>query len=248
MKKILIALIVLAGLTSCNSFHKKESVEYVKNLAKGNYGQTIAVTDTSFNDMTNQDSILKFTQNIGDYINFLFGKEPEITFLSSEKKLTISNNNSAANNEVVQLEIANETTYAIIIMNYNPSTGKVKGIQIGQTQQIIPMTKYWVSLAIGLLVIAFIIYTIVKIKRSDTKKKWLKYILTILINCPTMVISAQTMTLQLFKIQLFGFGFTFFGHQYNVNVAFPLAAIVILYMLTKEKNKNRGAQKEEEVV
>ena len=100
------------------------------------------------------------------------------------------------------------------------------------------ITLFWQFWLFGLLAICvpvFNIYVIIQIKRSDLKKKWLKYIAVLFLNFPTIAY-ASVNGLSFKLLNFLGVGFGSMGFiNYYLAFGIPLGG---LYWLWKLKQKN----------
>ena len=96
--------------------------------------------------------------------------------------------------------------------------------------------SFWIALILGLGVVAFNIFTIVKVKRSNLDRKWLMYLLIILLNAPYIYTSPEKISNGL-SIHILGFGLTFAGQYSFVKIGIPIGAFIAWYKMKKQKQK-----------
>lgn len=98
------------------------------------------------------------------------------------------------------------------------------------------MTKFWLFGIFAAIVLTFNIYTIVMVKRSGLKRKWLAYIGIILLNVPTIQYQAiDGLFLKLLNFQiLLGITFEKAGYLGSIwAVGVPLGAIIAQWRISR---------------
>ncbi|MFD2147345.1 hypothetical protein [Mucilaginibacter antarcticus] len=108
-----------------------------------------------------------------------FGNNLDYSFIKAEKTFgTNTSNNTAPNTTVVFVEYTNRSHFGMIQAVFDDKSGKILDIKTLDIKERIPsMTFYWLFGIIALCIPAFNIYMIILIKRSDMRRKWLKYFL-----------------------------------------------------------------------
>jgi len=85
------------------------------------------------------------------------------------------------------VQINNESKFAYNQVTFDKKTKKIYYISPGSTRYPIPnMSGFWLVGLIGVVIIGFIIFSIIKVAKSELKYKWLYYIGILLINFPTV--------------------------------------------------------------
>ena len=103
------------------------------------------------------------------------------------------------------------------------------------------MLLFWLFGIFPLIVLCFNIYVIRLIKRSDLKKKWLKYLAVILLNTPAISYAAVGgLSFRLINFQiLLGVSFTFMGYLGSVwTFGVPLGGMYWFWKL-KQRQRNQ---------
>lgn len=102
------------------------------------------------------------------------------------------------------------------------------------------MTGFWLFGLLALCVPIFNIYMMVRVKRSQYKKKWLKYLAIIILNVPAVTYNAVNgLSLQLLSFQiLFGISFQYIGYLNSAwTLGIPLGGLYLLWQLKNGKDK-----------
>ncbi len=106
-------------------------------------------------------------------------------------------------------------------------------------EKIPNMLFFWLFGILPILVLIFNIYVIRLIKKSDLKKKWLKYLGVLFFNVPAISFSAVnglSFSLLSFQIML-GLSFNYMGYLSSVwTFGIPLGGIYWLWKLNKKIN------------
>jgi hypothetical protein len=171
-----------------------------------------------------------------------FGSKLEYNFISAEKKISSNKeDNLPPNTTLVLIEFHNTNEVGVLQVLFDDKTAKIENIKTLDVKQPIPnMTKFWLFGLFAIIVLAFNIYTIVMVKRSNLKKKWLSYLAIILLNVPT--IQYQAVNGLFFKFLYFQFllGVSFQNSGYlssNWAIGIPLGAIFILWKLNSPQEE-----------
>lgn len=232
--KNIILLFASICLLGCNIPNQEKSVKYVKDIAEGNYEKVLEETDNLLFKITPKDSFLIFSRKLNKSINNCFDDKSKIYLLSSE----IKTKGEATANQIATVEICNDKDFVDIQLHFNLDTGKVTGVYVSDIYKVPSKTRYWISFAIGFIICIFVIYTIVRIKKSNMKKKWIKYLFVVFFNFPTLIITPINTHLKILKFQLFGFGLTAPNTHYTVEIALPIVSIIMLIIMSYGKKKN----------
>lgn len=167
-----------------------------------------------------------------------FGSKLEYSFMKAEKKFsTDKEDNLPPNTTLVQIEFHGDKYVGVMEVLFDDKTKKIDNIKALDVKQLIPdMTKFWLFGILAAIVVAFNIYTIVMVKRSGLKRKWLAYIGIILLNVPSIQYHAiDGLFFKLLNFQfLLGVSFQkmgYFGSAWAV--AIPLGAIVAQWRISR---------------
>ncbi len=165
-----------------------------------------------------------------------FGTKLDYTFISAEKKFSSDKeDNLPPNTTLVLIEFHNTKEVGVLQVLFDDKTAKIENIKTLDVKQPIPdMTKFWLFGLFAIIVLALNIYTIIMVKRSNLKKKWLSYIAIILLNVPTIQYSAANgLFLKLLYFQfLLGVSFESGGYLSSTwAIGIPIGAIFILWKL-----------------
>ena len=167
-----------------------------------------------------------------------FGTKLEYSFMSAEKKFSSDKDeNLPPNTTLVDIEIHGEKYVGILQVLFDDKTKKIDNIKTLDVKQLIPnMSKFWLFGIFAAIVLAFNIYTIVMVKRSGLKRKWLAYVGIILLNVPTIQYHAiDGLFFKLLNFQfLLGVSFQKMGYFGSIwAVAIPLGAIVAQWRISR---------------
>ena len=167
-----------------------------------------------------------------------FGTKLEYSFVKAEKKFSSNKEeNLPPNTTLVQIEFHGDKYVGVMEVLFDDKTRKIDNIKTLDVKQLIPdMTKFWLFGIFAAGVLAFNIYTIVMVKRSGLKRKWLAYIGIVLLNIPTIqynAIGGLSFKLLYFQI-LLGVSFQKMGYLGSAwAVAIPLGAIIAQWRISQ---------------
>jgi len=248
LKQTLLLILTLSFFSSCdfinNTLTYKDTTEgFVEALIKGDYEKSLtfmAIESEAFKN-TNIDTL---KLRLGDFQNIIitnFGKELNYKFMTAEKTFsTVENESTAPNTTKAQIEFSNDKEFGVFEITFDDTSNKILYIQTLDIKEKIPsMTMFWLFGILAICVPIFNIWVIIKIKKSDLKKKWLKYIGVIFLNVPAITYSAvYGFSLNLLSFQiLFGISFSYMGYIGSAwTFGVPLGGIYWLWKLNKNKD------------
>jgi hypothetical protein len=126
---------------------------------------------------------------------------------------------------------------------FDDKSKKILNINTLDVKEPIPsMAFFWIFGLVAICIPIFNIYVIRQIKRSNLKKKWLKYIAVIFLNVPAITYSAVTgIALKLLNFQiLLGISFGYMGYLSSFwTFGIPLGGLYWLWKL-KQHSKLTG--------
>lgn len=102
------------------------------------------------------------------------------------------------------------------------------------------MTLFWLFGLLAICIPVFNIYVIRQIKRSNLKKKWLKYIAVIFLNTPAITYAAVNgLSFKLINFQiLLGVSFGYMGYLNSYwTFGIPLGGLYWFWKLRQQKNE-----------
>jgi len=253
--KLFSFILIILTLTSCqfisntNSYTDK-SVQFLEHLLDGkiddSYNQ-FALENDAFKN-TDKDALKEGLYQFRSDLISQYGKEIEFSFLGATKTTYTTQQHQFPNVTVLNIAFENDTDYGRVEFIFDDNTGKILNVTPDYAKLPIPsMTLHYVCIILGLIILAFNIYTIIKVKRSNFKRKWMIYIGIIFLNFPTIIYNTSTgFDYQIFKFQFFGFGIDAFGTYFsNVFLSLPIGAIYWFWkvnQLKKEEEFNQFAE------
>jgi len=251
IKRSVLALLVFSTLVAgCqfvgNIFQYKDTAKaFVNSLINDDYNK--AVTYMALNHEsaknTNIDTLKKGLSNFKTLLTTNFGTELEYSFVSANKTFSKEANPNTTN---VQIQLNNKKEFGILEVIFDDQSHKILNINLLQIKQPIPsMTVFWLFGLLAFCIPAFNIYVIRLIKKSDLKKKWVKYLAVVLLNTPSILYNAASgLSFKLVSFQfLFGIGFGYMGYLNSVwTFGIPLGGLYWLWRLKqREKQKAEAA-------
>jgi hypothetical protein len=246
LKQTLLLILTISLFTSCdfinNAFTYKDTTEgFVEALIEEDYEKSVsfmAIENEAYKS-TNIDSLKSGLGNFRNVIVSNFGKELNYKFITAEKTLsTVEGESTAPNTTFAQIEFSNETDFGVFEITFDDNSNKILHIKTLDLKEKIPnMTMFWLFGILAICVPIFNIWIIRKIKKSNLKKKWLKYIAVIFLNVPAITYSAVyglSFSLLTFQI-LFGISFSYMGFLSSAwTFGIPLGGLYWLWKLNKK--------------
>ena len=246
MKQITLTILIVFMLTSCefisNSFtYNNKTKEFIENLLNEDYDKCIDLFDMD-NEMatnTNVDTMKIGLSNFRQVVIKNWGKDLNYTFLTAEKTFsTKAEENTPPNTTQVKVQISNKKNFGILKVLFDDKSKKILNINTLDINEPIPsMTLYWLFGIMAICIPIFNIYVIRKIKRSDLKKKWFKYIAVIFLNVPSLTYAAVNgFSFQLLNFQfLLGISFSYMGYLNSAwTFGLPLGGLYWFWKLRRK--------------
>ena len=236
-------------LTSCdfikNTFtYKDKTKDFVETLIKEDYTKCVdqmAMTH-EMAENTNIDTMKIGLANFRQLIVNNWGTELEYSFMKSEKKFsTVEADNTPPNTTLALIEFNNKKEFGVLEVLFDDKSQKILNIKTLDVKAPIPtMTYFWLFGLLAICIPIFNIYVIRQIKRSDLKKKWLKYIAVIFLNTPAITYSAVSgLSFKLINLQILlgvSFGYMGFLNSYWT-FGIPLGGLYWFWKLRQQKNE-----------
>jgi len=248
LKQILLTILTVLILTSCefisNTFkYKNTTKEFIETLLKEDYDKCVDYLalehETAKN--TNIDTIKMAFRNFRERIVSNFGTELDYSFMQSEKKFsTEESENTPPNTTVVFVEFANKKDFGVLKVLFDDTSKKILNINTLDVKEAIPsMTTFWLYGLLAICVPIFNVYVIRKIKRSDLKRKWLKYLGVILLNVPAFTYAAvEGFSFKILNFQIMlGISFEYTGYLNSAwSFGLPLGGLYWFFKLRQKSN------------
>lgn len=246
-RQIVLIILTVAMLTSCNFIsnyfnYRDTTKQLINDILKQDYDSAIklfALERPSFAGTANDSLKARLPVFRGIIVNN-FGEHLDYTMMTAEKKWsTVEEENTPPNTTVVLMQFANDKEFGVLKVWFDDISKKVVYIKTLDIRQPIPsMTIFWLFGLIPLCVLGFNIYVIRKIKRSDLKKKWLKYIAVTFLNVPAITYAAVNgFSFSLLSFQfLLGVSFSYMGYlSSSWTFGIPLGGLYWFWKLSRPK-------------
>lgn len=193
--------------------------------------------DNSIAKKTNNDSLKLNLLDFRQTIVKDFGKELKYNFVKAER-----NNLSVENNATIAyIEFYNKKDYGVFEVIFDNSTNKIISLQISKNKKSIPdRTYFWLFGLFAICIPIFNIYVIIQVKRSGLKRKWLKYIMIVIFNVPTITYMAiNGLSFKLLNFQfLLGVSFNLMGYVNSfISIGIPIGGLYWIWKLYKLKTE-----------
>lgn len=252
MNKILRFLILITSIgliSSCdfisNTLTYKETTEnFVNSLIKEDYEQAVQYMALEHEAAKNAniDTLKSNLSGIRKAIVNNFGTKLNYTLANSEKSFsTIKGESTATNTTKAQIQYSNDKEFGVFQIIFDDHSNKILHIKILDVRREIPnMTIFWLFGLIAICIPIFNIYVIRRIKQSNMKRKWLKYIAVLFFNFPAITYSAVNgLSIDLLSFQiLLGISFNYMGYFSSYwTFGIPLGGFYWLWKTNRVKKK-----------
>lgn len=248
-KQVVLTILTASLLTGChfisNTFKYKDTTkEFVETLIKEDYNKCVdfMAMDHEMAKNTNIDTMKMGLANFRQLIVSNWGTELEYSFMKSEKKFSaLEVDNTTPNTTLVLVEFNNQKDFGVLQVLFDDNSKKILNIKTLDVKAPIPtMTLFWLFGLLAICIPIFNIYVISQIKRSNLKKKWLKYIAVIFLNTPAITFAAVNgLSFKLINLQILlgvSFGYMGFLNSYWT-FGIPLGGIYWFWKLRQQKNE-----------
>ncbi|MDB5130024.1 hypothetical protein [Mucilaginibacter sp.] len=244
MRKYLIATItffVIAFTCSCTFLANSKkfgdtSKLFIENLLHKDYDKCIDLLAFDPAKPLNRDSVKAGLDVFRNILIKGFGDKLEYSFIRSEKTYsTLKGTGTPPNTTLVFVQYSNKTEFGILQGLFDDKTGKILDIKTLDIKGKIPnMLPFWLFGLVAICIPAFNIYMIVKVKRSDMRTKWLKYLFIVILNIPAIGYNAVNgLFIKYLNLQmLLGFSFNISDYFDSFWIfGIPLGGLIILLKL-----------------
>ena len=248
-KLIMFTILTVALLTGCdfikNTYtYNEKTREFVENLIKEDYNNCVDqfAMEHEMAKNTNIDTLKMGLANFRQLILNNWGKELEYSFMKSEKTFsTVKAENTPPNTTLVLIEFNNKKDLGVFQVIFDDTSKKILNIKTLDIKVPIPNMKlFWLFGLLTICIPIFNIYVIRQIKRSNLKKKWLKYIAVLFFNTPAITYAAVNgLSFQLINFQiLMGVSFEFMGYLNSYwTFGIPLGGLYWFWKLRQLNNE-----------
>jgi hypothetical protein len=200
-------------------------------------------TEHSSYENTNVDSLEKRLISFREIIVNNFGTRLNYTFIKSEKYFSTDQSlNTPANSTAVLIEFFNDEEVGLLFFLFDDESKKILKVNMQDIKEKLPnMIFYWLFGIFAICVPIFNIYVIRKIRRTELKRKWLKYIAVIFGNIPSITYNAVSgLAFKYLNFQfLLGISFNYGGYLNSYwTFGIPLGGLYWFWKLKKKNSEN----------
>lgn len=216
--QLLILILPILLMTSCeflsNTFeYRKTTEEFTEALLKEDYDKCVDLfaMEHEMAQNINVDTMKAGLPNFRELIIDNFGEELNYTLISAEKKFSTTEGESTAPNTTnVVVQIENKEEFGVLQLLFDDTSKKILNINLLNVKEKIPnMLPFWLFGLLAICIPIFNIYVINQIRKSNLKRKWLKYLAVLFFNVPAITYSAIS-----------GLGFKFLNFQILLGISF----------------------------
>jgi len=239
--KLIIPAIALICLFSGCSFignvfkYRDTTKEFVEALVHEDYNKCTSLMDLQGVNSQYLDTIRKSLKLVHQSLVVNFGNKLDYSFETAQKTFSTNISTNNGGQTVLLMQIANQKDFGEIQVTFNDKSQKIFNFNVLDVKQRVPdLTLFWLFGILPLCILAFNIYVLIAVKRSNVTYKWIKYLVIILVNVPTIGYKAiGGIFYKVIDIQvLFGVSFSFTGYMNSIwGFGIPLGGLCVLFML-----------------
>ena len=140
-----------------------------------------------------------------------FGRKLEYSFMSAKKKASKDDSFSIPENStLVYIEFHNTEKIGALKVLFDDKTGKIDNIKnVALMQKVPDMTKFWLFSLLAAAIVAYNIYGLILVYKSQLTSKWAYYLAVIILNIPALEYHVMQ-----------GIDLKIFAHQYYLGIYF----------------------------
>lgn len=208
------------------------SSNFVHSLVNGNSDAALGLIDPNLH----QDSASAMLDALRYRLMNNFGKEISVKTLGSEQVVLLLGSNKLLSQSPRRsyVQIEDGYKFSVIQVVFNDAN---KIVSFGMLREIYPKPKtqrmWMIGIPILLIVLGFNIFVMYKVYKSDVRRKWLKFLMILLLNLPSIGYSAiNGVFFKIIYINLLGVSFSYSSYwsTYLV-ISFPIGAIIVYWKL-----------------
>lgn len=243
---VLAIILLFSGCTFIgNAFTYRDTAKtFVTHLLREEYDKCLGLMalDHPTAAGTNLDTFKKGLANFRQLVVTHFGDNLNYTFMSAEKKWS-TNEQESTGKDITKLflQFDNEREFGVFELLFYDKSRRILNIRTLDVKAPVPdMAGFWVFGLMALIIPAFNIYMIIRIRRSKYKRKWPKYLALILLNVPTVTYNAVGgLSVELLSFQfLLGLGFKYMGYLNSAwSFGLPIGGLYLWWQLKKGKDR-----------
>lgn len=231
--------------------YKDKTKEFIESIIKEDYDKTLNLfaLDHEMAKNVDKEEIKKGLINLRELVVKNFGTNLDYSLMSSEKKYSSNREESTPPNTTLALiQFSNDEEFGVFRVLFDDKSGKILNINALDVKEPIPsMTFFWLFGLLAICVPIFNVYVIRQIKRSDLKKKWLKYLAVLFFNIPALTYAAvEGFSFDLLNFQIFlGISFSYSGFLNSFwTFGIPFGGLYWFWKLKQKKESTLNSQNE----
>ena len=230
---LLVNCSVLGNMTKSNTTIKS----FMDNLMKEDYSKCTSMLSTK-SDSASLDAVKHKLKSFREMITTNLGTKLKYAYIGTQKNISSKTDTSTPPNvSISYVEISNKKEFGVFKVLLEERTGKIRRISIDGAKREIPnMTYFGLFGLLPIVVLSFNVFMLIKVTRSEVKGKWIKCLIILLLNIPTIGYKASGgLFFKLLSVHsLFGMGFHYGGYSSSSwSLGFPIGSLIVLWILSK---------------
>lgn len=235
---IMTCLFLLIGV--CSFGQKKSDIAssskvFVEALVKGDHNACLSQMNVGSSEL--RDSITRSLDEMKYRVMNEFGRDVQIKVLGYNEIILLLGSENARdlneNTKTAYVQIEDSRRFSVFQLT-SDRDNHISTFGMLNTIYLKPGSTLWlIGIPVMLLIVAFNIYVIVKVYKSDVTKKWIKYLMIIFLNLPA--IGYHTMSgvmFELLSLRVLGVGLGW-GDYFNTYwcIGLPIGATIVLWRI-----------------
>ncbi|MBL7472054.1 hypothetical protein [Robertkochia sediminum] len=245
LKLIFVLVLAVSVLSGCDFLgnaltYKDTTAQFVEALIAEDYDKSVSYMTAGNEEVmrANLDTLKAGLANFRKVVVSNFGEDLQYKFITAEKRFsTEEGEGTAPNTTLAHIQFSNTSEFGMFEITFDDLTNKILHIRILDVKEPIPgMILYWVFGLLAISVPVFNILVIRMIKKSDLKRKWVKYMAVVCLNITAITYAPVSgITFEAFSLQvLFGFSFAYMGYLNSFwSFGIPLGGIYWMIKLKR---------------
>lgn len=251
LKYFFLTFLLTFSFARCNFINEandfgKTAVSFFENLKQEKYDECLALMINVTGERIDRDTFKLTLVDFRKGVVASFGENYKIKLAKVHYQFGKNEKDEIINKATAVVQISNDEFFAFHKILLDDTSKKIIYIYPTERKYLVPnLTGFWITGLIGIVVVGFIIFSIVRVARSELKYKWIYYISIIVINFPTISYNAyHGLFIEALKI-VFSCGVELKYSDYMNywwHLALPVGALFAnykIYELRKGREKSR---------
>lgn len=240
---VIIALFAFGfDLTGQLKMCQSSTTEFTIALLSRDYDKAVTYFDfknPEFSSQINLDTLKASMPRLRERLSKNFGDSLRVVHVSAKKIFTTANESNRLPPYAIEVKATFEgdTHFGYLLFILNEKNGKILNVNIDDFKEPKPnKNNVYIFAIIGLLVVAFNLYMLIKVLTSNIIEKWKRIVMIVLLNAPSLGYNAVSgFYFKLLTFQILGAGFSFTGYESTYCViSIPIGALLVWWKMKND--------------